>query len=92
VRQALCFTNKIGKYEHVIIAFISSKITGEVLDSDIIVRKNSKEWGDTGLVIDSFIRLHKMVTIRGYLIQRKLGVVNSSLHVQVSKKIQGLFN
>ncbi len=92
VRPALCLTEKIGKYKHVIIAFISSKISDDVLDSDIIVRKNSKEWERTGLLVDSVIRLHKMVTIPSSLIQRKLGNVNSSLEVQVSKKIKGLFN
>lgn len=92
VRPALCLTEKIGKYKHVIIAFISSKISGDVLDSDIIVRKKSKEWERTGLLVDSVIRLHKMVTIPSSLIQRKLGNVNPSLEVQVRKKIQGLFS
>ena len=92
VRPALCLTDKIGKYKNVIIAFISSKIAEDVLDSDIIVRKNSKEWERTGLLVDSIIRLHKVVTIPSSLIQRKLGNVNSSLEVQVSKRIQGLFN
>ncbi|WP_291857776.1 type II toxin-antitoxin system PemK/MazF family toxin [Marinilabilia sp.] len=91
VRPALCLTEKIGKFEHVIIAFISSKVMGEILESDIIIRKNSEEWKDTGLVVDSVIRLHKMVTIPGSLIQRKLGHVNSSLKAQIREKIQGLF-
>jgi len=38
VRPALCLTNEVGKYKHVIIAFISSKIPGDLNDSDIILK------------------------------------------------------
>ena len=33
VRPALCLTSAIGKYEHIIIAFISSKIAEEQIES-----------------------------------------------------------
>jgi len=41
VRPALCLTNEIGKYNHVIIAFISSKIPDDLIESDIIIKKQS---------------------------------------------------
>jgi len=63
VRPALCLTGEISKYNHVIIAFISSKIPDDIVDSDIIIKKDSNDWLVTGLTVDSVIRLHKIVTI-----------------------------
>ena len=34
-------TNEIGKYNHVTIAFISSKIPDDLIESDIIIKKQS---------------------------------------------------
>ena len=63
VRPALCLTNEVGRYNHVIIAFISSKLLNDIVDTDIIVKKGSDEWKGTGLTVDSVIKLHKIVTI-----------------------------
>jgi mRNA interferase MazF len=37
VRPALCLTSEIGKYNHVIIAFISSRIPDDLIESDLII-------------------------------------------------------
>jgi mRNA interferase MazF len=37
VRPALCLTTEIGKYNHVIIAFISSKLPDDLIASDLII-------------------------------------------------------
>ena len=63
VRPALCLTNEVSRYNHVIIAFISSKLLNDIVDTDIIVKKGSDEWKGTGLTVDSVIKLHKIVTI-----------------------------
>ena len=76
VRPALCLTSEIGNYNHVIIAFISSKLPDNSIDSDLVIRKNTDIWKGTGLIADSVIRLHKMVTIPKSLIKRKLGAIN----------------
>jgi mRNA interferase MazF len=91
VRPALCLTSEIGKYNHVIIAFITSKMPDDLADSDLIIRKESKNSLDTGLTVDSVIRLHKIVTIPKNLIQRKLGTINESIEIEVSEKIRQLF-
>ncbi|NOY95409.1 MAG: type II toxin-antitoxin system PemK/MazF family toxin [Chlorobi bacterium] len=43
VRPALCLTSEIGKYKHVIIAFISSKIPDELLESDYLIISKAKK-------------------------------------------------
>lgn len=90
-RPALCLTNKIGKFRHIVIAFISSNIHQENVDSDIIIMKNSPEWEGTGLRTDSLIRLHKLVTIPKTLIKRRLGFVNSELQQVMIRKLKNLF-
>jgi mRNA interferase MazF len=92
VRPALCLTNEIGRYNHVIIAFISSRIPEDRVDSDIVVSKHSENSPDTGLTVDSVIRLHKMVTIPKSLIKRKLGTINPNLEAEVKEKVNRLFN
>ncbi len=92
VRPALCLTNEIGVYKHVIIAFISSKIPEDLIESDIIIRMKSAENSGTGLTVDSVIRLHKIVTIPKDLIKRKLGSVNKTIALETRNKISQLFD
>jgi mRNA interferase MazF len=91
VRPALCLSNFIGDHDHVVIAFISSRIPDELLDTDIVIRKDSVEFPDTGLIIDSVIRVHKLVTIPKSLIKRELGTINNSLQEEVLLRIGKLF-
>lgn len=91
VRPAICLTSAIGDYEHIIIAFISSKIPDELLKSDIMIRINEPSISSTGLLVDSIIRLHKVVTIPKHLIKRRLGFADNELIAEISKKIKVLF-
>jgi mRNA interferase MazF len=91
LRPALCLTNEIGKFRHIIIAFISSNIPDELLNSDLVIKKGSREWESTGLAVDSVIRLHKVVTIPKNLLMRKLGSINKSVEKEVISKLKNLF-
>lgn len=85
-------TNEIGKYSHVIIAFISSKIPEDLIESDIIINKQSDINKTAGLTVDSVIRLHKVVTIPKSLIKRKLGTINKTIVSEVRNKISQLLD
>jgi mRNA interferase MazF len=89
-RPALCLTNKIGRFNQVIITFISSNTNQTKLDTDILIEKESHNWKGTGLFRDSLIRLHKIVTVPGSLIKRKLGSINNDLQVEVLDKLHEL--
>ena len=91
VRPALCLTSEIGLHDHVIIAFISSKIPNELINSDLVIKKNSNSWTGTGLTVDSVIRLHKIVTIPKSLIKRKLGRISAGLEKQIFDRIIQMF-
>ncbi len=89
--SAVCLTTEIGDHDHVIIAFVSSRIPDNPLDSDIVIRLNSAEAVGTGLVVDSVIKLHRMVTIPKSLIKRRLGHISAPIQVLISEKIKALF-
>jgi mRNA interferase MazF len=91
VRPALCLTSEIGKFNHIIIAFISSNISDDLVDSDLIIRKHSNSSIGTGLSVDSVIRLHKIVTIPKSLIKRKLGSISKPIELEIRNKLNNLF-
>ncbi len=42
VRPALCLTDEIGAHNHIIIAFISSKLPSEEIASDLIIKHGTE--------------------------------------------------
>ena len=91
VRPALCLSNPISKYRHVVIAFISSQMPDEIVDTDIVVRKGTANFAGTGLLVDSVVRVHKLVTIPKSLIKRELGSINADLQKEVLLCIDKVF-
>ncbi len=91
VRPAICLTEPIGLHDHIIVAFISSKIPAELLMSDIVIEKETSSLDKSGLATDSVIRLHKMVTIPKKLIHRQLGDADKRLTNRLKEAIKGLF-
>lgn len=87
VRPAICLTDKIGKYNHVVIAFITSQIEKSIEKTDILIPKTQQ----TGLKTESAIKLHRIVTIPIYLIKRELGLLPNSYNDVVTSKLKELF-
>ena len=88
VRPAICLTNKNGKYHHVVISFITSQITKATEETDIKITNLQ----NTGLKVNSAIKLHRIVTISADLIKRELGNLPYSYHKLVNDKLRKLFN
>jgi mRNA interferase MazF len=76
VRPAYCLTNKIGVYQHIIFALITSRIPESPLHTDIILRPENPDFMMSGLRKSSTIRLDHLVTLRASLIQRELGLLS----------------
>lgn len=89
MRPALCLTNEIGIYQHIIIAFISSNLESNLVETDFFISTNSKS--ETGLKLDSIIKLHKIVTIPKSIIKRKLGKLTFEDSGIINQKIVQLF-
>ncbi|MDX5346550.1 MAG: type II toxin-antitoxin system PemK/MazF family toxin [Hymenobacteraceae bacterium] len=91
VRPAICLTHETGIYEHVVIAFINSQLPESFLASELLIEKKDKDFKQTGLAVDSVIKLHKLVTIPKQLIKRELGKVSANQLAAINQKLKNLF-
>ena len=91
VRPALCLTNSIGPHQHVVLAFISSQIPQDVLETDIVIHSYRADFGKTGLHVSSTVRLHRLITITTSIIQRELGTLPPAIQAEVNRKLRKLF-
>ena len=92
VRPAICLTQSIGSYHHVVVAFITSQIPKDLTNSDIIIEEGTDLFYKTGLKVTSTIRLHRLTTVPVSLIIRELGEATKNLQYQINIKLQTLFN
>ncbi len=73
VRPAVCLTNPIGPYRHVVLAFITSSVSSLGLATDLVLDASDAEFSSTGLRVSSTVQLHRMMTAASSLIRRELG-------------------
>ncbi|MCP5045747.1 MAG: type II toxin-antitoxin system PemK/MazF family toxin, partial [bacterium] len=91
VRPALCLTNPIGQHNHVVLAFISSRVPAVLLDTDVLLDSGSRDFTITGLKVTSTLRLHRLMTVSTSLIKRELGILSPVMVKEVSEKLSRLF-
>ena len=91
VRPAICLSSGIGKYNLVIVAFISSNIRNKPEENDILITKGSDFHKGTNLQFDSIIKLHRIVTIPRKLFKRKIGTANELLTEEINAKLKKIF-
>ena len=65
---------------------MTSQTTRTVFDVEIV------EWQQAGLLRPSAVRLHKVNTLEKRLVERRLGILESSDWAQVREKIQQLWS
>ena len=92
VRPAICLTNPIGPYRHVVLGFITSRIPIPLLTSDLVIDSQHPDFAMTGLRVSSALRLHRLMTVPTSTIRRELGALPTNLEQQVDQKIKMLFN
>jgi len=92
VRPALCLTEPMGKYRHVVLAFITSKVPAKPEESDLIIMSDSDGFEKSGLRVSSTLKLHRMMTATTSLIRRELGKLSESQQEMVKKKLKKLFD
>jgi len=91
VRPAVCLTDTIGQHQHVILAFITSRIPATILPTDIVIDSNSPDFAVTGLRVSSTLQLHRLITVTQPFIQRELGTLSPRLQTEVSQRLKSLF-
>ena len=91
VRPAVCLTEAIGPYRHVVLAFITSRIPDEPLETDLVIAADAEDFAETGLRVSSTLRLHRMITVTSSIIQRELGRLSAQQQESVENKLRLLF-
>jgi mRNA interferase MazF len=91
VRPAVCLTEPIGAHHHIVVAFITSRTQPVVLDTDVSVRPQDPDFGQTGLHVPSTICLHRLMTIAGTAVLRELGTLSGSRLAEIRLRLRRLF-
>lgn len=92
VRPALCLTPKISKYDHIVIAFITSNIQIANEPSDFVLHSSEQDFKKTGLKLDSAVRLHRLATIPTRIIARELGELPDRYEENLKSALKKLFD
>lgn len=91
MRPALCLTNPVSACIHIVISFITSQLNKATEPTDISLLTTDVDFKLTGLKVDSAVRLHRLVTIPTYLIQRQLSILPTAFHAALEQKLRALF-
>ena len=91
VRPAVCLTEPIGQFRHVVLAFITSKIPEELLETDILIAASDDDFEISGLRVSSALRLHRMMTATVSIIQRELGQLSVGKQEVLKNRLKVLF-
>lgn len=65
VRPAVCLTDPVGPHNHIILAFITSRISDSPLETDLIIDSGDPDFASTGLRVSSTLQLHRNDIPRG---------------------------
>jgi mRNA interferase MazF len=91
VRPAVCLTNPLGVYRHVVLGFITSRVPSTLADSDVVLDAGESDFPVTGLRVSSTLRLHRLMTVTTSIIRRELGKLPSRVQAEVDAKLRDLF-
>ena len=91
VRPAVCLTNPFGRYRHVVLAFVTSRLPTEPAETDLILEAEDPGFHQTGLKVSSALRLHRLITVSTSLIVRELGTLSARHQTEVDTRLRRLF-
>jgi len=92
VRPAVCLTDLIGTHRHIVLAFITSRIPHDLLDTDLVLDSSLPDFAVTGLRASATLRLHRLMTAATSLIQRELGELSPAMQGEVDSRLRKLFS
>lgn len=90
VRPAVCLTNEIQPYAHVVLAFITSQ-RSNVAPTDYVIKDSDPDFVTNGLKVSSTIRLHRLLTVSKALIRRELGMLSTTQRNEIDIRLKKLF-
>ena len=87
LRPALVLSaGQIG--QDIILSAISSVVRGSIVPTDYVIDKVHPEFKLTGLHVTSVFRMHKLVTVEGSIIVRRLGRIGPQLQAETDKLLR----
>jgi mRNA-degrading endonuclease toxin of MazEF toxin-antitoxin module len=92
VRPALCLTDEIQPYGHVVVAFITSQISAAPSLTDLVIEASDADFANTGLKVSSTIRLHRLMTVTNSIIRRQLGELSAKHQAEINDLLRNLFD
>ncbi len=92
VRPAVCLTDEIKLHGHIVLAFITSRISASASATDFVIDKSDVDFATTGLKVSSTIRLHRLTTVTKSIVLRELGELSSSQRAAIDNRLRKLFN
>lgn len=92
VRPALCLTDAIPPYSHVVLAFITSQVSATPAKTDLVIEASDADFASTGLKVSSTIRLHRLMTVTKSIIRRQLGKLSASHQAEINDLLRNLFD
>jgi mRNA interferase MazF len=92
VRPAVCLTDAIGRHDHIILAFITSRVPSSPLGTDLVIDSRDPEFALTGLRVSSTVQLHRLMTVTPLILRRELGVLSPTLQTHVKERLTKLFD
>ncbi len=92
VRPAVCLTDPIGLHRHLILAFITSRVSARPLATDLVLDSSDPDFASTGLRVSSTLQLHRLMTATTALIQRELGQLSPRVQAEADNRLRKLFD
>jgi mRNA interferase MazF len=92
VRPALCLTDEIQPYRHIVLAFITSQVSVTPAKTDLVIVASDAGFANTGLKVSSTIRLHRLMTVTKSIIRRQLGELSLSHQAEINDLLRNLFD
>lgn len=91
MRPTVCLTDEIQPYGHIVLAFITSKLSNDSSDTDFVIDSKDADFAQTGLKVASMVRLHRLMTISKSVIKRELGELSNNQQKEIVKRLRKLF-
>lgn len=91
VRPAVCLTDEIQPFGHIVLAFITSRVLPTPSATDLVIDALGPDFTATGLKVSSTVRLHRLMTVSSKIIKRELGDLSIDQQTEIENRLRILF-
>ena len=91
-RPALILSPLVGPAREVVVAYVSTVLPASLLPTDILISPTDPDHASTGLADPSILRLHKLATVHGRIVGRRIGELSPALGAEAADKLRRFLN